>query len=159
MHRLAPTILALFAVAGLLWPSMPIVHAHADGHDAHDHGRTRLLHVALACDAACPSHEHPHPPAVPPSSGSEPTGDEDGDEDGDRDERHAHAAADSVALGRTRTGLLPPVDGPQGVLDRGAGPCVHDFGERLGDRLGGWTAPPPVPRALDALIALGRLLI
>lgn len=151
MRRLVSTVLVVLAIAGLLWPSMPIVHAHADGHDAHHHGRHGRVHVALSAHAP---HHHPHADRPEAPSEPEPTDGQERD-----DERHAHTSADSFALGRARSGVLPAADASYAVLDCGGRPRSGRRPESVRDLVDGPQASMPSACTLDALIVLGRLLL
>jgi|GEM_PF-4554386 len=154
MRRLVPTILALLAVVGLLVPPTPIVHAHEDGHDDHAHGRTHGFHVPILPDGGVRAddghaHPHPHDPATP---------------DGESPEEHAHASNAVDGLARARGAGHATADGAERSFML-LPACVGWASNRAAASNGPARAlddPDPqrgAGRALDALVALGRLLL
>ena len=153
VNRLVPTVLAVLAVLGLLLPPRQVVHAHADGHDAHSHGVTQSVHVPL------PAHPHPHSNRPDqPAVQVELDVDSDG---GSAPEQHVHLASTDEAIARIR-GACPAIDGsvsesilPAPGLSLVSWPVVS---EGVAPREGR-DVPRPCSRSMDRLIVLGRLLI
>lgn len=174
MRRLGPTLLTLLAVVCLMAPPVAVVHAHDEGHEAHTHAPARfsVAHVRLVRSATdlssrathhAHSHPHPHPhphaPSHPPADAAGATGDCPEDAPS---EPHAHVDDGTDAVSRARVHAGP---GPNADVASLQARVVAWSGARAvtpaGDRASRTqrTRPPDPVRALDALIALGRLQV
>lgn len=173
MRSIGPTILTLLAVVCLWAPPAAVVHAHDDGHAPHCHGSASQggIHLPLRArhgadgrhahrHAHPHAHPHPHDHAHPHGGPSEAAGDGSGEAPS---EPHVHLddGIDAVSRLRGSTGAGAPAD-PSAtyalVLAWGSPSPLAPTDAHRASRT--QRARPPDPaRALDVLIALGRLQV